>query len=176
MKKNYFLVIFLIILFSSIFLSWCNNYLDSGSSLEKYYCRWVWNLQWNSVVKTNKLFESDTAWWWWFTESEWGKHRNDINTMYNNCINYKSSIQNDIEKYGYLMNKLNIDENILAYCIWERKFLRSFNEPESNQYDWVVKFTPSITIKDDSSISSSITSCYDELNKNPTLLTKNLWQ
>ena len=167
-------------------LGWCsfesqdvstdwNSYVKQ-ESLESYYCRWVWNLQWDSALKTNKLFESDDAWWWGYSESEWQKKRNDINTMYNNCISYKSSIKNDIEKYWYLMNSLNVDENVLAYCIWKRKYLRSFNEPESQQYDWAIKFTPNITISDDSYISSSIASCNEELSENITLLNKNMWQ
>ena len=148
-------------------------------SQEIYYCRWVWNTQWNTVLNTNKLFESDSAWWWWYTTSEWQSKRNDINTLYNKCINYKTNIKNDIEKYWYLSNTLNINKNILSYCIWYRKYAQSFMEKITDkQYDWVpVKdFTPSITIKDNSNISSSITYCYEELKKDPSQLNKNMWQ
>ena len=144
-------------------------------SLEVYYCRWAWNTQWDADLHTDNLFKSDPAWWWWFTDSEWQTHKNDISKMYNNCLNHKTSIKNDIKTYWYVMNKVNIDEQILAYCVGNRKYLEVNAEKISaGQTWWVTDFTPSISVKDTSYIVDSVKSCVVELQNNPKWFTNNM--
>lgn len=178
-RDTFRIIIWWIIMFLFIFLlyssdNWMNNWnTDKSESLEVYYCRWAWNIQWETDLRVNKLFESDPAWWWWYTASEWQTHKNNINKMYNNCLNYKTSIENDIKTYWYVMNEIQIDESIFAYCLWKRKYLEVTVEKVWEVW-WVTDFTPSVTVKDTSIIIDTVKSCVEDLNNSPKWFVKNM--
>lgn len=149
---------------------WNINELES---LEVYYCRWAWNIQWETDLRINKLFESDPAWWWWYTTSEQQTNRNNINKMYNNCLNYKNSIQDDIKTYWYIMDELQINKSTFSYCLWKRKYLEVKVEKIWEVW-WVTDFTPLVTVKDTSIVVDIVKSCVEDLNNNPKWLVKNM--
>lgn len=174
MKKCVYISFF----FLALILTWCNNRESDYKieAVEVYYCRWAWNSQFDSNMFSSKTLE--TMWEWWFTSEEWEKHNTAIDVMYKNCVNYKKDIRKDIEKYSYLEDSIKIDDSVLAYCLWEWKYLQAYSDAIDNkQYDWSVeKFSPSVVIKDDSFVFDVVKSCSENLAKNPKLFVNNIWQ